>query len=424
MRLMRLTFSRFISGILLTCIVSLFFFPIGFKGLPSTLNSKQILGVIGILFFAFKSFRDHSLVFRKYTVVSFLLAVTFSVWCYFSCVVNTSTDYTYAKYFLSFSVWLGAAYAVTVLIYAIHGEVDISIITKYLIAVAVLQCVSTLLVDNVSSFQSFVDSYIIQDVTPKNVGRKYGLGCSLDSGGIRFCIILILMAHHIVTHKEIVSNKLWMSLYFITYFFIAVIGCMIARTTLVGCILGLGILFVSYGVVWAGTLSRRQLRFFSLFAVIVIIGVAISIYMYNNNPEVRHDLRFAFEAFFNLFETGEFRTDSSDRLNEVMWIWPDNHITWLIGDAQFEHFAHGTDIGYCRFTWYCGLVGLLLFSIFFIYDAAAVYEKFNNARLLSYALLILTFVVWIKVSTDIFQIYALLFCVSADYMIPGIEDDE
>ena len=138
-------------------------------------------------------------------------------------------------------------------------------------------------------------------------------------------------------------------------------------------------------------------------------------YLYNHDAGLRRDFRFAFEAFFNYFETGEFRTDSTDRLNNVMWIWPTDFRTWRIGDGLFEHFVHGTDIGYCRFTLYCGLIGLVIFSLYFVYNASVVGKKFKDARLLSLALLALTFIIWLKVSTDIFQIYALLFCVTGDF---------
>lgn len=64
---------------------------------------------------------------------------------------------------------------------------------------------------------------------------------------------------------------------------------------------------------------------------------------------------------------GVWYTDSTERLNQAMWIWPaDNDTkTWLIGKAVFSDWgAVGTDIGYCRFVFYCGLTGLCTFILF------------------------------------------------------------
>jgi hypothetical protein len=91
-----------------------------------------------------------------------------------------------------------------------------------------------------------------------------------------------------------------------------------------------------------------------------------------------------------------------------MWIWPSDSRTWAIGTGIFGDFAFGTDIGYCRFTLYCGLIGLVLFSIFFIYNGLSVVSYFPDARFLSNLLIALTFIVWLKVATDIFFAYALL----------------
>lgn len=114
-----------------------------------------------------------------------------------------------------------------------------------------------------------------------------------------------------------------------------------------------------------------------------------------------------FEAFFNWVETGELRTDSTDKLNTVMWIWPENLKGWLIGTGLFANFVYSTDIGYCRFILYCGLIGFGTFIAFFVYNAWVFACKFPFFRLLSFFLLALSFIIWMKVATDLFFIYAL-----------------
>lgn len=402
---------------MLACAVSCYFFPVGFRGLPESLNSKQLLGVAGIALFGLKCLMDRSITVPKYGFVSLILAVIFSVWCLYCCVNNNTDDYVFAKYVMSFAVWTGGAYATCRLIELVHGYVDLPLITKYLALVCVMQCVFALMVENLSWFQSFVDTWFIQDTTAKELDRLYGIGCSLDSGGVRFCIVLILMAHQIATNKDVTDNKTQLRLYILAYLIISVVGSMIARTTWAGMFLGLGYIFLYTGIIKrGGFVTARQVRLYSVLALILVIVVAVAVYFYNNDTVVRQNLRFAFEAFFNYVEKGEFQTDSLDVLNERMWIWPHDTHGWMIGYGLFEwsKCSFQTDIGYCRYTMYCGLIGLALFSIYFIYNGITVAMRFRRAEFLSLLLISLTFIVWIKVATDIFQIYALLFCLTGD----------
>ena len=125
-------------------------------------------------------------------------------------------------------------------------------------------------------------------------------------------------------------------------------------------------------------------------------------------------LRFGFEAFFNWVETGEFRTHSTDILKS-MWVWPESVEEWLIGRGTFGVFENNTDIGYCNFTLYCGAIGMLLFSLFFIYCHLVQSRKFRHFEIISWMLIALTFIVWMKIATDIFFIDALLFCIVGDF---------
>ena len=98
--------------------------------------------------------------------------------------------------------------------------------------------------------------------------------------------------------------------------------------------------------------------------------------------------------------------------------------TWLIGDGYFENpsadiyyigqqwkgFYMGTDIGYLRFIFYFGIVGLFTFCLFFCWVSKICAEKHHQYLSLFTALLILNFVVWFKVSTDIFVVFAPFLC--------------
>jgi hypothetical protein len=72
----------------------------------------------------------------------------------------------------------------------------------------------------------------------------------------------------------------------------------------------------------------------------------------------------------------------------------------------------GTDVGYCRFIFYFGLLGLGLFSFFFIKIAAICSSNNPSYTIVFWMILLLNFIVWVKVSSDIFSVFALFLFVS------------
>ena len=401
---------------LLGCIVSGYFFPFAPPFFPSSLNSKQVIGVLGIIAFLFRCIGTRTVSMHKNILISALIAVVFSIWCYFCVTANGTDDTTYAEYWVSFAVWLGGAYGVVSILKAYHGSCNLQRLTNYLAAVCVAQCFLSQAIDNIPSFQNFVDRYIAAgNEFCRDHGRLYGIGCSLDPAGIKFSAVLILIAHQICANMKVAAKKSSIWWYLLTFAIIVVLGNMIARTTTVGAVMGLMYMAASYGIAKRGILTARQIRFLSVFTSAVVLAVVLCVVLYRSNAEFRSNMRFAFEGFFNLFETGEFRTDSTDKLNTQMWIWPTDFKTWMIGSGYFGFFIYSTDIGYCRFVFYCGLIGLALFSVFFIYNGLSVREKFRNFNFMALMLIALTFVIWIKVATDIFLINALLFCIDGDF---------
>lgn len=417
-----MSFSVFVKRFLLACILSAYIFSFSFTFLPQSLNTKQIMGVVGIIAFMFKCLRENMVTLSKNVFVAALWAIVFSVWCYFSMVANNTDDMTYASYFVSFSVWLGGAFGVISLMRKHHERVTLSLFTQYFTAVCVAQCILALIIDKNVGFQLFVDSYIEQSQDfLHSINRLYGIGASLDTAGIKFSAALILLAHQLTVNKNVSDNKWRLTCCLISYVVITVIGNMISRTTTVGSVMGLAYMLFLMGRVRHAILTLRQMRFWGLFVLIIAIGVAVSVVLYNSDAEFRHNLRFAFESFFNYFETGVFRSDSTDKLNARMWIWPTDTRSWIIGTGIFGNFVYSTDIGYCRFVLYCGLIGMAIFSGYFIYNGLAVSRKFKNYALMSVMMISLSFVIWLKVATDLFLFNAILFCLDGDYDEDGNE---
>ena len=133
----------------------------------------------------------------------------------------------------------------------------------------------------------------------------------------------------------------------------------------------------------------RMMRIFIVFLLVFVLLILLGIYLFRTNATFEGYLRFGFEAFFNWAETGEFRTNSTDELSK-MWVWPTDTRTWIIGRGTYGVFENDTDIGYCNFIFYCGMIGLTLFSIFFLYVHLTLnrkYRKFGITSLLLVAVM-------------------------------------
>ena len=162
------------------------------------------------------------------------------------------------------------------------------------------------------------------------------------------------------------------------------------------------------------------------FIAIILIAIPISVYFYNTNPGTMKLFRFAFEGFFNYFEKGEWYVASNDTLS-TMVVFPETFKTWLIGDGYFSNptntdpyfigqvtggYYMGTDVGYLRFIFYCGVIGLIAFSVFIIRCAHYCTKDFSDCKLLFWSICLLNFIIWLKVSTDIFLVFALFLMIN------------
>ncbi|WP_321480788.1 hypothetical protein [uncultured Bacteroides sp.] len=400
------------SSVISTTVVSCYFFPFEFTFLPKGVNTKIILAVLGILFIYFYGLKKSYRVLHRNLVIATIIAIVFSLFGFIAVDYNHTNDFTYSLYIFSFITWLGGAYAVCCILRYFNGEATFRLIFHYLIIVSVLQCILALAIDFIEPFKVWIDSYISQetitdDAFLQKVDRLYGIGAALDVAGTRFSIVLLGLAALMSHGQEVRNNKSLLFFYSLAFFIICIVGNMISRTTSVGMVLALGYLLYAIQISNKGIDKRSIFLWSIVFSVVVLISSA-SIYLYYNDASIHNLLRYGFEGFFNWGEKGKWYTESTNRLNNTMWIWPTDMKTWLIGKGSFEYM--GTDIGYCRFIFYSGLPGLIIFSIFFIYNAIANMDKLGPYKKFCIAILFLGFVIWLKVSTDLFIMYALLYC--------------
>lgn len=402
-------------GILITgCVTSFYYFPFFFKAFPAQ-NTKNMMAAVGLVLICLQLIKVGKNVFAKEWIQIFTYAGIVSLIGLISITINNTPDYTYAFYIRIMILWLCAAFCVPTMIKIVHGRLSVPLLVNYLVAVCVFQCIMALLIDNSIAIKTFIDAHIEQGQSFLNdVKRLYGIGANLDVAGTRFSAVLVMMAF-LLMWKENIKGVL--SIYYVTAFiFISIVGNMIARTTTLG--MGLAIMYI----ILMSCKQNGNKETLKWIFWIICLAIPILVVLYNNNAETRRLMRFAFEGFFSLYERGEWAVSSNDRLLKVMVVFPDNIKTWLIGDGYFNNptnvdpyftgkvtggYYMGTDIGYCRFIFYFGLVGLSVFMAYFMEVTRACAIFFKKYKTLFWLLLLINFVVWLKVSTDIFLVFAL-----------------
>ena len=252
--------------------------------------------------------------------------------------------------------------------------------------------------------------------------RMYGIGCALDVAGLKFSCVLVAISF--VGMDGLCQPKLQTTMYWIAYLVIAVVGNMIGRTTSVGVVVSL--IYILVHCIFYGYREFLKSHVLPLLLLMVAL-LPLLIYLYNNSPKTREDLRFGFEGFFSLAETGRWETNSNNRLSD-MFVLPDNPKTWIIGDGYFDNpysdpnfngdnpteFYKGTDVGYLRFIYYFGVIGLISFVVFFLvafWECALRHRKY---AILFLMILTINYIVWVKVSSDIFLIFSLFLCIPSE----------
>jgi hypothetical protein len=386
----------------------------------------MILAILGLMVFPLEYLKGNIPGFGKSFLKISLWALGVSFFSYFSMTINSTPDDSYLGYIISMWVWLFAAFFCVSIMRKVHGEVSVETIGYYLVAVALLQCTLGLLINHFSFLKALVDAFITGE---KYMGvgvenRLYGIGCALDVGGGRLGAILIILVYLIL--QSLKREKAWWVFAGLlgAFFYILVIGNMMGRTTTIGAIIAIAYLIFSL-CFNRGIKASTICSFLSTAVLVITIGIIICVGLYNTNLEIQKLLRFGFEAFFNYFQTGKFETNSTNMLSEGL-VFPNNFKTWIIGDGYMASgsndpyyigpadygFYMNTDAGYSRFIFYFGLIGLLTFMLFFVRVCRECLRKNKNTGLLFILLLVLNFSIWVKVSTDIFVIFAPFLCLA------------
>lgn len=410
-------------------VTSFFFFPFCFTFLP-TVNTKMMVAACGLVtFFVRMGMAKSEGSMNKDFFILSLCALLVSFVGFISMTVNDTPDTSYMTYIISMWVWLGGAYFVIFLIKQIHGRDSVELVCLYLITVCTLQCLLAEAIENIPSVKTFIDSILAgEGFMGKNEDRLYGLGCALDVAGSRFAVVLVMIAFLL---PRFAARKEKFTVLYLLFSFgvIAVIGNIIGRTATLGLFIAIG--YLVYALCFDRSLQVETKRSLSSFLIGGLFLVTlVFIILYNADAGWQKQLRFGFEGFFSLIETGHWQVTSNHQLTSQV-VWPSTLHTWLIGDGYMESteldpyyvgkdwhgFYMGTDVGYCRFIFYFGITGLLAFSAFMLKVGEVCIRKHKSYWLLFMMMLAINFIVWIKVSTDIFLAFA-------PFLLLGVDERE
>lgn len=410
---------RILLVILTGIVTSLFLFPFNLT-FAAGVNTKMVIAAVGLVLFILDMVWKKSFSISKDFLIFSIVCFLVSIWCFFVITLNNTSDSTFTQYFISAWVWMGGAYTVVKLIRAVHGKISVKLIGHYLIGVCVAQCILAYLMTIFPPVKLFVDGLLGsgERFMGPVASRMYGLGAALDPSGIRFAGVLVILAH--LMHQTVdTRDKTVEAFYIVAYIIILVLGNMISRSTTIGVIIS-----VFYWV-YLSLFDTKKLfssSFGATASLCILLSIGLIIFLYQTDSSFRENLRFGFEGFFSLAETGHWETNSTDILQSMVR-WPESLRTWIIGDGYFANpqdipdifgqvtlgYYKNTDIGYLRYIYYFGTIGLLGMIAVFVSITATCFRVLIKDRYLFLFLLLVNLTGWIKVASDIIMVFAPFF---------------
>lgn len=346
----------------------LYIYSVQFSFLPIPIGTRVGIGAIGVAILCCQIFVAKNAVIPIKFISVCLSLLTLPIISIFSCIYNQTSDWEFVRYAVSISIIFFAAYSIIYIFFRVFPNGDGKTLMRIFILVTSLQLVIAFLaflnpaigeVIRELEFSSDLDSGLLQEV---GGFRLVGLGSRFFGAGVVNGFSLILIGFLLRKTKVSLVSHLALTMSFIGIF---VIGMMMARSTMIGGILGVLLIFSPSlkGI-------RRSIKF--LLTILVIVGL-IGLIIHMALPSVWNSLesafKFGFELFINYSQAGSFESSSTNELKE-MYKWPDQLKTYIIGDGYYtdpydaNYYYKGIDVGYIRLIYYFGVIGLFAYLQF------------------------------------------------------------
>lgn len=412
----------FFSKIMLQIIVFLYIYNILFAGFPNGFGTRQIFGFCGVFKFLIEVYKKiyfrHNLNVNKNLIKLLLIILLLGIVSLFTNLLNNTDERVFLRYPLSFVSVIFSAYFVISFLKNIYEEISIIKISEYFVRAVFIQVIIACSMFFIPSLKEILlsiqssaefDENIVERVAEL---RIIGFGSMFFGSGVINGYALILIPFLIRTSK---MNNRGLFFYTFNFLLIFVVGMMMARTTMIGSILGFVLFFSPLSIKRISFSKKIPRFFFFLFSVPSAIIIYISFLSNEIKDKISNLANFGFELFINYVDGNGLTSSSSEDLKS-MYIWPSELKTYLIGDGYFidpdnpSFYYMGSDVGYIRLIYYFGIIGMIIYLLVCLYPLIVAYKIYQNKLfkilfvLSGFYLIVLN----LKGFTDVFFIFILI----------------
>lgn len=406
-----------IKSIVPYTVIFFYIYAVPFVFLP--VSTRVMFGIFGFIILVIKVLQYKvELTLNKQLFYFLILLFLILFVALISIGMNQTSDIEFIKYPISMVTILFASYFVAKVLSKFYRKLDFQTVSLLMINVILIQSILAFIMFLVPELRDFLLG--IQKISPDDIERMpdffefriIGFGTMFFGAGIISGFGLILIGALLRFYKLNTKQTILLSIKFL---FILVVGMMMARTTLIGGLLGLILIFMPKNL--KITISMFKKRFLFILNII-FIPIVLMIILFFLVPKIGETLEplfnFAFEIFINYFEKGSAESASTSQLQN-MYIFPETIQTWIIGDGYWANpygagYYMSTDVGYLRLIYYFGLLGLF---VYLLMQLTIIKNSFEQ-KLLIYTIFLYLLILNLKGFTDLVSIclvfyFALLF---------------
>lgn len=290
--------------------------------------------------------------FLKIFLIFFFIVFFFML----SIIINQNGDIYYIKEVFQFNIFafFSSYFIIRYYIKNFNSDID-QFVLIFSNAVLFQLIISFIALVNSSFFNfifSVIDSTILFEGALESFSdfRMVVIGTPFFGSAIINCFTLVLISAYYPTSR-------YKKLFLFLWAFIAILGMISARTTIVGVIISM-VIFVIQSYKY-----RSNILLYSFILAIALIFVLPNIKLSEQFSDIQD---FAFDFLLNFKESKA--SDSTEDLLQMYKVIPDNFQTWLIGDgffkSEFGLYYKNIDIGYLRVIFANGIIGLFMYLFF------------------------------------------------------------
>ena len=265
-----------IKSIVPYTVLFFYIYAVPFVFLP--VSTRVLFGVFGFLILATEILQYKiKLKLNKRLVYFLVLLLLIPFVALISIGINQTSDIEFIKYPISMLTILFASYFVAKVLNKFYRKLDFQNISLLIVNIILIQSIIAFMMFLIPELRDFLLG--IQKLAPDDIERIsdffefriIGFGTMFFGAGVISGFGLILIGALLRFYKLSSKQTIWLSIKFL---FILVVGMMMARTTLIGGLLGLMLIFMPKDL--KATISMVRKRF------LFILNITVNLLLYLN----------------------------------------------------------------------------------------------------------------------------------------------